>query len=142
LLFGGSALRNLAVFQPVLPPGCPAGAVEGPVLVVHQVERHVLRGQVDQAGLRVEGHGCQLCAPKGRDRVEGFVGRARSGFRWAAVLVVARGPVHVDEVLGRDELAVGAVDHEEEAVLGRVQDDLARLAVDGEVGQDHGWVEV
>ena len=60
----------------------------------------------------------------------GHLDRAASG-------VVAGGPVHIDEVLGRDELAVGAIDDEEEAVLRRMQDDLARRAVDREVGQDH-----
>ena len=45
----------------------------------------------------------------------------------------ARGPCHGHMVLGRDELAVGAIDDIEEAVLGRVHQHLARLAVDGEV---------
>ena len=62
----------------------------------------------------------------------------RSNADGLAVLVVAAGPVHGHEVLGRNELAVGAVEHEEETVLGRMQYDLARLAGDLDVGQDHG----
>ena len=52
------------------------------------------------------------------------------------------GPVHLDEVLRRDQLAVRAVDHEEEAVLRRVHHHLARLAVDLRSARIIGWVAV
>ncbi len=113
--------------------------VELPVLVVHQVDRHMLRRQVGQAGLRVERHRVPVVRAEGAGNgVVGLGAVARGGDAdGAAVLVVAGGPVHFGEVLGRDELAVGAVDDEEEAVLGRMQQHLARLAADLHVGQDH-----
>ena len=51
--------------------------------------------------------------------------------------VITGGPVHIDKILRRDELAVGAIDDEKESVLRRVQDDFARRAVDSDVGEDH-----
>ncbi len=59
---------------------------------------------------------------------------SRRHFDRASVGVVACRPVHIDEVLCRDELAVRSVDDEEETVLGRMQDDFARRAIDGDVG--------
>ena len=103
-----------------------------------QVERHVLRRQVDQPGLRVERHRVPVVrAVRAGDRVIGFVAARRRYLDRPSIGAVAGRPVHVDEILCRDELAVGAVDHEEEAVLRRVQDDLARRAVDIDVGKDH-----
>src|SRR6476661_10518445 len=55
-----------------------------------------------------------------------------------AVLVVAGGPIHIDEVLRRDELPIGSIDHEEETILWRVEDHLAHATANREVGEDHG----
>ena len=117
-----------------------SGLVELPFLVVHQVDGHVLRRQIHQARLGIEGHGVPVVrAIWARHRILGLAAVARCGNAdGLAVLVVAAGPVHGHEVLGRDELSIGAIEHEEEAVLGRMQYDLARLAGDLDVGQDHG----
>ena len=115
-------------------------AVELPVLVVLQGQRHMLGRQVGQARVGAVGHGMPVVRAEGAgDHVARAVAAARNRrLDGPALGVVAAGPVHIDEVLGRDELAVGAVDDEEEAVLGRMQDDLARLAADLDVGQHHG----
>ena len=42
------------------------------------------------------------------------------------------GPVHLADLLGRDQLAAVTVDHIEEAVLRRLHQDIARLAIDGD----------
>ena len=108
-------------------------------LFAGQIERHALRRQVDEAGLRIVGHRVPVMRAEGAgNAVEGLVRRARSGhLDRPSVGVVAGRPVHIDEVLGRNELAVGAIDDEEEAVLRRMQDHLARLPVDLDIGQDH-----
>src|SRR3569833_2557304 len=69
-------------------------------------------------------------AVRAGNAVERFVASRFRYFDRPSVGVVAGRPVHIDEILRRDELAVGAVDDEEEAVLRRVQDLLARRAVD------------
>jgi hypothetical protein len=62
--------------------------------------------------------GCQLWAPYGWGCV--IAGAARGRIQSPAVGVVTGGPIHIDEVLRRNEFAVGAVDDEEEAVLRRM----------------------
>ena len=140
LLFGGSTFANIARFQPeaAVRLARPVG-VQLPVLVVDQADRHALHRHVDEAGLRIERHRMPVARAIGaRDDLARPVAGARDRrLDRTAVLVVAARPVHLDEVLRGDELAVRAIDHEEEAVLGCVQDDLARLAADLQVGEDH-----
>ncbi|MPM99097.1 hypothetical protein SDC9_146287 [bioreactor metagenome] len=114
------------------------GFVVCPALVLLKHQWNVLRREVGQACLRAVGHRMPVvCAEGPGRRVEGLVwiacGRILDG---AAIGIVSSRPVHRDKVLCRDELAIGAVDDEEEAVLWRMQDDLARFALQFDVGQD------
>ena len=65
------------------------------------------------------------------------VARLRRLDRATGRAVDVRRPVDRGERLGRDELTGEPVDDVEEAVLGRLQQHLARPAGDGQVGQDH-----
>jgi hypothetical protein len=71
-----------------------------------------------------------LSVPRARD----FVG--------LAVGCVAGRPIHIDEILGRNELAGLAIENVEKAVLRRMQKDVAFLSVDCQVGQDQVLVGV
>jgi hypothetical protein len=55
---------------------------------------------------------------------------------------VAGRPVHIAEILGRDELTGLAIDDVKKAVLLRIQEDFAFLSVDREIGQDQILVGV
>src|SRR6478672_1933188 len=103
-----------------------------------QIQWHALRRQIDEAGLRIERHRMPVVgAVWAGDAVIALGPARRRHLDRPSIGVVAGRPVHIDEVFRRDELAVGAVDHEEEAVLRRVQDDFPRRAVDVDVGEDH-----
>ena len=54
----------------------------------------------------------------------------------ATIRVEALGPCHRNIVLAGDELSGFAVEHIEEAVLGRVQQNLANLPINFQIGQD------
>jgi hypothetical protein len=53
----------------------------------------------------------------------------------AGLGIDAPGPGDRRVILGRDELAVGTIDHVEEAVLRRVHQHFTRLAIDREIGE-------
>ena len=88
-------------------------------------EHGIEDGEIDQAGLRVEGHGLPTvgsAGPWGNQR--GFAGAfilCGWGFDGeAGVQVDAGGPRGAGERFGREKLAGGAIQHVEKAVLGRV----------------------
>ncbi len=115
-----------------------AGAALGRVVAVG--EGALGGGDVNQAALGAVGHRLPVVGATGAgDLHEGLAGRPVARFRdldRAAVGVQALGPVHDRIVLALDELPGLAVQHVEEAVLGRVQQGLAHLPVDLHVGQD------
>ena len=116
-----------------------AGLVdEVPVLGVG--ESHVQHRHVDEPGVRAVGHRVPVVpAVRGREHDGGVVDIACARFldRAAGFGVDALCPVHRNVGLGGDERAVGPVEHVEEAVLRRLHDDLAHVAADLEVGEDH-----
>src|SRR3546814_7762864 len=77
-------------------------------------------------------------------QVERSIGIAGIGCpdRPAGHRVDARCPSHGDIGLGRDHLPVGAVQHIEKAVLRRVHQHLADLAVDGQVRSEEHTSEL
>ena len=99
----------------------------------------VLRRDVDQPGLRVEGHGMPGMGAEGRgvdDRPRLVVARGRDLDRPPGDRVDAGGPGHLGEGLGRDQLPGRPVQDIEEAVLRRLHQHLALAALDLQVGQD------
>jgi hypothetical protein len=65
-----------------------------------------------------------------------------ANFDGLAVGRVASGPVYIDEIPGRNELAGFAIKNVEKAVLRRMQEDFAFLSVDCQVGQDRVLIGV
>src|SRR4051794_34396862 len=57
--------------------------------------------------------------------------------RTARMRIETGSPVDLGIGLSGDELTRGPIQHIEEAILGSLQDDLAHLAVDAEIGQSH-----
>src|SRR6266403_2396018 len=109
-----------------------------PVLIPREVYRNILRGNVDQAGLRIERQRVPVVRTVGsRDAVEWLVTSGLRDLDRPSIGVITGGPVHIDKILCRDELAVGAIDDEKETVLRRMQNDFSRRVVDIDVGEDH-----
>ena len=112
--------------------------------VVELVQRTPQHGlftgrNVGDAGLRVERHRLPV-VPTGRGRKDdpGLVPVVRGGVRDgpARLHVDPERPVHRDEVLRPQQLSRGAVQHVEEAVLRRLEENLSRLAIDHDGAQD------
>ena len=102
-------------------------------------EERVLRGDVDQPGLRIERHGLPVVAAERAGLHDGqllFVSRRRDFDGATRLLVYAFGPVHRHVGFGRKQLASGAIEHVEEAVLRRLHQHLALTAIDVEVGKN------
>src|SRR5260370_18832559 len=99
-----------------------------------EVHRNILRGNVNQAGLRIERHRMPVVRSIGSgDAVEWLVTSRLRDFDRPTIGVIAGGPVTITEILRRDEFAVGAVDDKKEAVFRRLPDHLARRAADIDV---------
>ena len=94
-----------------------------------RVERHRLPVVTAQRSRRYRGRAALVA---GAFDLDGPAGRQIDPLR----------PRRLGERLGRDQLAVRAIDHVEEAVLRRVQDRLARPAADLQVGQHDVHVRV
>ena len=117
----------------------PGARPEGVTLVRGIGEGHHLGWDVDQTLLRIEGHRVPVVrAERGRDLQRRRVLVAHAGVldRTAGGRIDTRGPGDRHIGFGRDQLAVRAVQHIEEAVLRRLHQHLTRLAVDCQVGQD------
>jgi hypothetical protein len=101
-------------------------AVLRPVLQRREIEGHALCRQIDQPGHRIERHRMPVMSAEWTgNAVHSLFGIARCGnLDRASVGVIPRRPIHLDEVLRRNKFAVGAIDHEEEAVLRRVKNDF------------------
>src|SRR5215475_13159200 len=99
----------------------------------------MLGRQIDQAGLRIERHRVPIVGTEdSRDAVTWFVGLTCLGYLdRPTVRVITGRPINIHEILGGNELAVRAVDDEKETVLRRVQNDLALLAADLQIGEDN-----
>ena len=106
--------------------------------VVQVRDGQLLRRDVDEAGLRAERHRLPVvrAVRSGHDErrlLRIHEARRRILDRPAGLQVDLLRPVHRHERLRRDQLAVGAIDHVEEAVLRRLHQHLARLAVDRQI---------
>ena len=105
------------------------------------VEHPRLEGRdVDEVLAGVERHRVPVVATqRARHHQRGLAGLVDAGLgvldRATRLRIDPGGPVDADIGLGADELARLAVDHIEEAVLGRLHQHLARLPVDLHVGQ-------
>jgi len=111
------------------------------VRIVDVREHQVVRGDVGEPRDRAEGHRLPVVAAERAGlldrRLAGRIETRRRVFDGAPRLGIdARRPGHVDVVLRRDELAVLAVEHVEEAVLRRLHQDLAHVVADLDVGED------
>ena len=117
--------------------GIPAALLEFPVRIAAVDITHVADGQIDEACLGMEAHRGPAVGAVGaradetRFGLEVGIGRLDR----ASVRVVVCGPVDVGDRLGGDEFPRLTVDHEEEAVLRRLHQDLAEPAPDLEVGE-------
>ena len=106
-------------------------------------EASIHGGDVHEAGRRMEGHRLPAMRPPGAgQRQEGLARLAPARFRVfdgsARLHVKAGGPVLRRIRRGRQQLASGAIQHIEIAIFGCLHQHLARLAVDGQVGQHDG----
>ncbi len=113
--------------------GLPARRID---TLVGNLHAAIDDGDIDEASTGIERHGrpvvqAQIARPHFRHRA---IHIALTGIfdRAAGRQVNMAGPCHLADLVGRDQLAGLAVDHIEKAVLGRVQDDLAVLATDGQ----------
>ena len=125
-------------------PRIPAGiahelarriAVEaGPVRIVGHGRGNMLGRNIGQPCLRAIGHGMPVMRPQGAGNDLGLAGAAHGLLHeGTAVAVIAPGPVHGHKVPRGDEFSALAVDHKKVAVLGRMQQYLAQLAVNSDV---------
>ncbi len=126
----------------------------GRALAEHEFELRVFHDagdfpgvDIDEPGLRIKRH--QRCI--GAARRPDFDRFAPDGAlvdvaqnRAAGLEIDVRGPVDLHERVRRDQLAVGAIDDIHEAVLVGVQEHLADLAADAQIGEHRlgGAVEV
>jgi hypothetical protein len=120
--------------------GVPAAGMLHEIGIVAIDDRHLHRRDIGDVGARIvrHRHPC-MRADARRDHQERRLVEARAGHldRPAGLHVVAGRPVHRHIGLGREQFAVGAIDHEEEAVLRRLDHHLARAVAQIERGQRH-----
>ncbi len=98
------------------------------------------QGDIHESRQRAVGHRVPVVAAVGAGKYHlaaGDIPGARGLHRATGFRVDMRRPVHRDVGFGGDELAGLAVEDVEKAVLGRLHDDLAHLAIDCQVGEDH-----
>ncbi|KAI3488620.1 hypothetical protein L1887_47391 [Cichorium endivia] len=136
----GAAHRIAGYLVGVAEAGTGVEAVDlferGPLVAIDAGD--FLVGDVHQPGLRVERHGVPAVrAERARPHHHLLLLVARAGHlhRAAGGQIDLLGPGHLAELFRREQFAGGAIEHIEEAVLRRLHQHLARLAVQLQGGQ-------
>ena len=130
---GHCAGRQIKPYVEAMFIGFPAG-------LVNERKGRIDRGNIDQPIFGIIGHRMPVMRADRAGRTEPhFAGAiiARLGIfdRSPGLDVKAAGPIDRDIVFRRDQLAIGAVEHEKETVLGRLHQHLARFAANVEIGE-------